>query len=304
MNGIYNNINSYVMIALGLLITLNSVKSYGFELNDIITIAEIGDNSIKTGYGTITYIMKTQQNYKKELEKNINNNNIKNATYELIADYNKTIEFRFDEKRYYVDEKCNDKNPIYRVIESYDGEKVSTLKYVSDEMGVVRPKGSIDNYYNKSQLGFDPRSFTTIFGESVAKFLRGNIQYIGEEIIKEKSYNVFEGNIFNEKVKVWLDKTLLYRPTKIEQLTIKNEKVIIENNYCNYGNDIFLKSIIIRCYSYDKIQNQWIEFNSSIYEIHNDSKFNLTLTNEMFNIEFPKGMRIHDKRINKYIEIK
>jgi len=75
---------------------------------------------------------------------------------------------------------------------------------------------------------------------------------------------------------------------------------IISNTFRSYEEDLwFPKQVVAEEYAIDKVTGKRELHSRTALIIHDDFMVNIDLPDEMFEIQFPKGLEIYDFRIGK-----
>ena len=289
-----------LLIIMGFYVCLFIHNTYAFENEEIIAISYIGDKYIKTGIGKIIHKKEHQVDPMLLEKKFIKNKKFKNPSIEIVTQRDVTIEFAFTENKHFIREISNDNFPIVEDVRSFDGEKLSVLRYIEGADGLIKPSGFIDSPQNIKNFGFDPISFFSILGTPVATFLKGEeVKYKKEESIDNVLCMVFSRSLSDsdKNTNVWLAPDYMYRPIKIEFITSES-KIVINNSYAYFDSILFLKTVLIENYSFDENSKKWIYTGYNSYTFQDECMFNMHVTNDTFSNIFPKGMSVLDKRIN------
>ncbi len=266
------------------------------NIDDIIRVAEIGDNLIFSGRGKIIYkstffdvsdIDKIYEDLKGET----------NATLELALNMKGEIDFAFQKNLFSVTTTILE---TYYMKEKYvyDGEKLYTLKFYDKKEGPPNASGTIDNYNVKKRSikwEADPRYHYNIFGEPVAEFLRRDAHYIGEEEKNGVECKVFQGTTYltESDIVVWLGPSeMYYRPVHLELLELNKSEYDFE--YTESNNLLILKKIVNNNFNKDS-NNNWTLVHSRTDSILEESKFNINLSDTLFQMNFPEDIRVIDK---------
>ena len=300
------------------LIIFNQYFVHAQNIDEMINIAERGDKLLVNGKGKITYAatFNTESDYYKEvIIDRLEELRANGGSYDVVLNTKGEMEFAFDKNRYSVTRRFNKKPFINEIKIVYDGEKKISLQYYSNKNGLILPpSGTIENYNRKK--GFiheiaDPRYYYYVLGEPVAEFLqRGDNQLIKEEEMNGVLCKVFKGTHHSsgENIIVWLGPSDMYhRPIHIELISSNSNSEIDNKEAFDFeytkDNELFiLKKILENAYFKTKSNKNWTLFYSKTYLILEESKFNIELPDTLFQMEFPKGIIIFDKRTEQLIE--
>ena len=126
---------------------------------------------------------------------------------------------------------------------------------------------------------------------------------IGEEYIDDYLCKVIKMSIKGSKIDMvtefilWISPSCMYRPLKIElkqPMENPDSHIIANIKYKKYSDDIWFPKLII-----------WDKFWQGTYIIHtvlslnDDWVLNTSLPDSLFEMSFPKGLKISDKRTGK-----
>jgi outer membrane lipoprotein-sorting protein len=105
------------------------------------------------------------------------------------------------------------------------------------------------------------------------------------------------------KIKLWINPNKGYRPQKIEQdeETPMKRRMITLVTLHQYPNNVWFPSKIVhRTYAFDKRSNNYKLSSTKTIVIHDDFKINVDVPDELFEIQFPKGVKVYDRRIGGF----
>jgi len=318
-------------IMIFLLLTIFQICLAEIKDNKIFKIANYGDKIITSSMGNLTYewirvdstSTKALEDDKKTLEtKGVIQNYFK---YDIFFAHSGP-KIRCNTSS--MEMISNNKWAINQIQSAYNGEKTDRIMlYSFDENGLFSSQGFINQNNVITIKKFDPRyNGIYLFNTPIESFLKGspislrswqvfgegekeiikNLQFIGDEIINRIHCKIFSGYTKDNSVniKVWLSKKFFYRPTKIEVITSKS-LMISYIDFKKYEYEIwFPKKIINEFYYMDESKKEFVIEKKSTLLVHDDFNINIDVPEDLFDIEFPKGIKIYDERINQSIVAK
>ena len=117
---------------------------------------------------------------------------------------------------------------------------------------------------------------------------------------------VIQGEIVDsgEIITVWIAPDLLYRAKHFEIIS-PTEKTIVHNTFREYNGGIwFPKHILKKEYYKDNSTGKDFLYKSETLLVKNDLKLNIVLSDDLFEIDFPKGLMVYDYRTGERFEVK
>jgi len=228
-----------------------------------------------------------------------------------------TINLVYDNNNIYCKVNSYD-NSIPRETWLYDGEKTKCLKYQETENGIILPSGSIDNNNTIYLDKYDPRfRMNSIVGIPIYQILKniinksetdmkyGNIQKF--EIFEDKEdenkvYQIVKFELIDEhqtnEITVWFASDIDYHIEKYELIS-PNYEIIGSLEYQKYKDNIwFPKYILLEKYDIDNDTQEKVHSIRKWF-INNDWEFNTVLSDDIFELTFPKGLFVRDRRMGK-----
>jgi outer membrane lipoprotein-sorting protein len=141
-------------------------------------------------------------------------------------------------------------------------------------------------------------------GVPVGKFLRGtakegalqNVRITGEEVLDGVSCQVVEASVVNSDVtyKVWIAPDRMYRPVKTEIRTGTGIKEV-RTQFRQYGEVWFPSQIIVELlFSLDGSNPEFR--NRTTLTVDKDYQINTDVSDTLFQLRFPKGVKGYDWR--------
>ncbi|MHB9028252.1 MAG: LolA-like protein [Candidatus Latescibacterota bacterium] len=191
----------------------------------------------------------------------------------------------------------------------YDGEKVDFLRMDGiGPKGLIKPMGEVraKDILREDQL--DPRYYANaVQGIPVGSFLRGtakegalqNVRITGEETLEGVPCQVVEASVADSDVtyKVWIAPGRMYRPVKAEIRDNAGVKVV-RSQFRQYGGEIWFPSQVT------VEQFLFIEGSAPVLNdrltltVAEDFQVNAGVSDNLFRLKFPKGLKVYDWRTN------
>jgi len=283
-------------------------------INDVIEEASYYDNMIKNGKGSFIYefvvydSLRIEAEYKEFfLKKSMESSG---GTIKKYFQEKSKVVFAFDGPKIYY----NVINYTAKTSESkaYNGEKTDFLFLQEMDNGLIYPSGIIRNQSNISNSEYNIMKYIktgSLLKEAVSGSMFGkeieNVNYIGLEIIDEMVCKVFKIKYrsYDLTETLWLAADIYNRPIKIEIKSPKNIN-IYNIKYKEYTNIIFPAYREFKKYNIDTITGKRTLVFMKKIVLNDDWEFNTTLPDTLFEIQFPRGLKVYDSRIKKGIEIK
>jgi hypothetical protein len=289
----------------------------------MLEIASLGDKILSSGEGKLVYtsscIDTTSNTYKQHIKHIIESvpqavpinhlsNNVGYAPYKVPINHS-------TEKVYYAFNGAKIRCDIYSVAYDYNGEKsvenyskafngvkMDTISFVcsNDSTYMIPINGFISNNNDIGQL-YDPRFYMTVLGEPVASFIKS-----AGSFIKRESFNNHDCEVYKRKgddgkvITAWLAPDLLYRPLQIEVLK-DGKKSVFTNNYKKYDAIYVPESSHGYHYWYDSVSGEWLMSVKTSLTFEKEYTFNIQVPDSLFEIEYPKGMTVYDRRLEREI---
>jgi outer membrane lipoprotein-sorting protein len=273
----------YVYVAIILFILkANILAQDNTKLNDIIYNALLYDDVIKSGSGS--YEFKHYYN---------------NVIFEdfIIEYYFENIKFRCEIF----------KNDIFRLQNSvlvYNGERFDRISTTTMTNGIVTQTGFISDNFSSSEYNLYRGQYDPFKYQKVGILLKDSIDnnyslsYKGEEVLNDiKCYlieSIYHSATDSEKISYWIAPEYEYRMIKMID-NIPNFIRVIDISY-EINNDIYRPKYIY-IYNYNTKDN--IEpklYSKMVYIISDKWKFNASLPDSIFEINYPIGMKVVDQR--------
>jgi hypothetical protein len=190
---------------------------------------------------------------------------------------------------------------------AYDGEKVNFLRLDGiGKNGLVRPAGDVRQRDILQEDQYDPRYYAgAVQGVPVGAFLRGtakegalqNLRITGEETVDGIPCQVVEASVANTDVtyKVWIAPGRMYRPVKSE---IRNNAgvTVARAQFRQYGGEVWFPSrvtverILFIDGSAPVLNDRYI------LTVADDFQINAGVSDALFQLRFPKGLKVFDWR--------
>ncbi|MFC1542054.1 hypothetical protein ACFL50_06355, partial [Candidatus Latescibacterota bacterium] len=307
MNKIFKKRQIFIVLALliGLLITPHI---YGIELDTVMTGSMVGDATIVSGRGRILYNYTRVDSMGTKARENDQAFLSKFAPeIEAVIPNNETFEinFVFDGPKIKFIEKSTNVFPDGKTYPmhwqwAYNGEKLDLLRLDGLKDGIIVPMGSVRSVNEIPVDKFDPRyNGMSIMGTPVNEFLNGSLGnkaveslgVVGEETQNGVMCNKIQGNIENSEstVTVWLAPNRMFRPMKIEIASF-DTITEIQNSFREHSGGVWFPEQIQKKVFYLNARGEKELYSSETLEIQDSFELNVELTNDEFEIEFPKGM--------------
>ncbi len=319
--------NNYgIIILLIVFIIIGQVyaeENLSSDFDVFIKGTEFGDLILSSGKGNLTYewIHVDSTN----IENLVMNKNWKEGKlYPLYKNYKKVdITFVFKGKkersevryiRYMLDSATNKKIVHMNLIRAFNGEKTDALYLHQEENKIIKPQGEIFAGNVIPKVHNPLYYFNTVIGAPISSFLQGNffnskinnLQLIGEDMIDGLICKVFSGIVANSDstITVWLAPKYMYRPPKIKIEC--NDGEMVQHNYFiqNHKGYWYSNQTIVENYYFKENTNEKILNSREIITMHDDFEFNIELSNDLFEINYPRGIGIFDRRTYEKILIK
>ncbi len=302
------------------LLTYVKENTISKELNAIFHGVQYGDSLVLSGQGTLVYEYIYPNNY---INNEIMLNSMKGTPFikddSLIGNIpfsdtheKSEINYSFHKEKVFFEKYNFNEGRIFPLRKlAFNGEKTTTIKYERNERELLYARGTIDNDGYKFLDKYDPRMFSmTLMGKPVGYFLdlaisgkNNTVSIIGEEYISDYLCTIIKLSVKDSKIDMvteftfWISPSCMYRPLKVEmKQPMENpvDHIIANVKYRKYSDNIwFLKQII------------WNKFAQGTYIIHtvltlnDDWILNTSLPDSLFEISFPKGLKVSDKRTGK-----
>jgi beta-lactamase regulating signal transducer with metallopeptidase domain len=329
LNRKLSKISIAVLVFIGIVGVAVAGAKKSESIQNIINVAARGDVMIKSGMGNIdkeyavvdSASIKRIEILNKQAKESVKNNpSGVLAVLDVILTHSKSkFFFGFEGNKLRLNEEMSEPKGI--VQRTWDGEKSEYLSDINGEtLGVIDK----DKKIGTSPINYDPQYYGFyIYGHPVAKFLKDkkiqlppfdiekkirieNISFVGEERIEDIECDVFKGYDKSNGVslKVWLGKSILYRPKHIEVIS-SDHKVITDNTFQKFSNGIIYPKKTIRKF-YGIENNKEILHSVQTIIIDENFKVNIDVPDSVFAIQFPKGLKVQDSRFNllKALKIK
>ena len=281
------------------------------SLEDIIKVAEKGDNMIQSCRGTTIFIpfqdsTEFQQMYDSEIKslgEKVGTNMGFTIKSETLFTY-KNPKFIL-KSTHYTKEFPGNKDQIKNETYIYDGKDT----YYQDIGSEYFVKNS--EYDNRPLTGLTYLWNYYIYSTPVSVFLKGSIYYgpsengrseknillknfrqLNDEKIRDISCKVFNAELFdnkyNHKITVWLATDMMYRPVKIQDIMSGKDSDNNDFESCD-TNNITLKKIQGICFP-ESIERESLHKDLKTNEWKNPSKSKILLRNFEFNIDIPDSV--------------
>lgn len=295
----------------------STVSLSASTLEELSEGANYGDALITSGQGKITFdwvradstsLRAVQQDKKAKEETPPNKVRVRVNTKRI------DLNFAFSGPKVRCDEKSIDLLPTGKTYQrhwqsAFNGEKVDFVQLDGTGInGLVKPKGAIrsDTKILRSDK-FDPRYFAlSILGAPCGEFLLGtskdgqlqNIRISGEEALDGIPCTVVEAGVTNADIqyKVWVASGQMYRPKRIEVKTSASLKVI-DTVFKHYDGDVWFPEMIsVKDYYFDEKTGAPVLEERFTLSINSSFQINTTVPDSVFQIKFPKGLKVYDWR--------
>lgn len=305
-------------------ITSNSYSQNLTEWDSVLSGAEFGDMTVVSGNGTLSYNFARVDSLseKSKEEDNDHLSKVSENTQVVIRNTEDVyVSFAFSG----VKVKCDEISANYlpsgrRYIQewkwAYNGEKLDHFSLDGvGQNGLIIPRGSIRTEYVPRLYRYDPRyNGMKIFDTPVGTFLKGSLGYMtvenisvkGEEVIDNIPCKIITGHITNtaDSITVWLAPGIMYRPKKIEHISM-DEITVIQNSFKQYVTGIWFPNKIQKdIYYIDSNTNKRVLYSTETIVVNDDYNINIDLPSTMFEIKFPSKMTVFDFRLRETIQIK
>jgi hypothetical protein len=307
-----------VWLIMGILIAPNI---YGTDFENSLNGSLVGDNAILSGRGSMTfsYARVDSMGTKAEEEDRAFRSNLASEMKAVIRNSeNIEISFIFDGPKIKFIEKSTNIFPDGKTFPqhwqwAYNGEKLDLLRLDGLKDGIIVPMGSVRTANEIPVHKFDPRHFGMgIMGTPVNSFLKGSLggnavkdlEIIGEETQNSIICKKFRGNIPDSKstITAWLAPNLMYRPVKIE-IESFDEIIEVQNSYKEHLGGVWFPKKVHKKTFYINSKSEKVLYAEEILQIQDDFEVNVEFDAQEFELEFPRGLKVYDYRIAKYIDI-
>jgi len=314
------NLTSLSFLLIGLALTCAQEKTNSKELDSIIQGVKHGDSIVLSGQGTLVFEQIYPNNY-------INNENMLNSmkgTLSIKDDslignipfsdkHEKSeINFSFHNNKLFFEKFNFNEGRNFPLLElAFNGEITTSISYERNGRELLLASGKIDNDWYKFQDKYDPRMFSmTIMENPIGSWLdsavsgkSNTISIIGEESIDDYVCKIIKISVKDPKIDMvteftfWISPSCMYRPLKVEikqPMENPDSHIIANVKYKKYSDDIWFPKLII-----------WDKFWKGTYIIHtvlalnDDWILNTSLPDSLFEVSFPKGLKVSDKRTGK-----
>jgi hypothetical protein len=107
-----------------------------------------------------------------------------------------------------------------------------------------------------------------------------------------------------DSITVWLAPGIMYRPKKIEYISL-DEIIVINNSFKQYESGIWFPNKVQKdIYYIDVVTNKRVLYSTETIIVKDDFQINIELPSTMFEIKFPSKMTVFDQRLGAEIKIK
>lgn len=301
--------------------------SYSQTLNEIESLvigAEYGDMTVVSGKGSVFYNyarIDSLSEKAKEKDNDYFSKVSENAKVVVRNTEDINVSFAFSGIQVRCDEISSNYLPSGRKYTqewkwAFNGEKTDHFSLDGiGHNGLIIPKGSIRTEYVTRIYRFDPRyNGMKIFDTPIGNFLKGslgdmsieNISVNGEEVIDNIPCKIITGHVSNtsDSITVWIAPSIMYRPKKIEYISLE-EITVINNFFKQYETGIWFPNKTQQdIYYIDTNTNKRVLYSTETITVKDDFNINIELPSTMFEIMYPSKMKVFDYRLGEKIQIK
>ena len=302
------------LIAVGMLV-IPGVHAQSIDMNEVITIAEIGDALVESGQGTMlfTYVRQDSlSSYSKQKDDDFIASLV--GTQQGIIKNNEKIDlhYSFEGPKMWCQEIRQYKLPSGRWFDmdwqwAYNGEKLDLLRM--DAIGdndLIVPMGSVREHNEFPLDRFDPvTNGLSIQGTPVAEFLNGtyadsrieDLEFTGYESVDTLECIKLHGTISNtdQEILVWLAPRYNYRPLRVEVWDDVN-RLEVKVDFYEIQPGIWFPSNIKKREYYTDPSGKEKTYSQSHLVIKDEFMININIPDRTFEVAFPVGMSVYDFR--------